>query len=181
MAEYKEIHGTKIRNYTTNPDNPLTGEGWYNDTDKVLKFSYPNVTTAGSWRTANSLGTARSYASGGGIYTAGIVFGGNLPPAGGNTETFNGTNWTEVNDLTTARYYGAGAGTSTAAIMIGGTPAAKDNTELWNGTNWTEVNNLNEGRQGNAAAGQGTTTASLTMGGEAPGNTANTESWNGTN
>jgi hypothetical protein len=51
MAEYKEIHGTKIRNYTTNPDNPITGEVWYNDTDNVLKFQYPAVTTAGSWRT----------------------------------------------------------------------------------------------------------------------------------
>ena len=45
MAEYKEIHGTKIRNYTTNPDNPITGEVWYNDTDNVLKFQHPNVTT----------------------------------------------------------------------------------------------------------------------------------------
>ena len=49
MAEYKEIHGTKIRNYTTNPDNPITGEVWYNDTDNVLKFQYANVTSAGSW------------------------------------------------------------------------------------------------------------------------------------
>ena len=45
MAEYKEIHGTKIRNYTTNPDNPIVGEVWYNDTDNVLKFQYPAVTT----------------------------------------------------------------------------------------------------------------------------------------
>ena len=49
MAEYKEIHGTKIRNYTTNPDNPIVGEVWYNDTDNVLKFQYPAVTTTGSW------------------------------------------------------------------------------------------------------------------------------------
>jgi hypothetical protein len=59
MAEYKEIHGTKIRNYTTNPDNPNTGEVWYNDTDNVLKFQYPNTTTAGSWRTGGNLNTAR--------------------------------------------------------------------------------------------------------------------------
>ena len=58
MAEYKEIHGTKIRNYTTNPDNPITGEVWYNETDKVLKFEFPAVTTSGSWRTGGTMNTA---------------------------------------------------------------------------------------------------------------------------
>ena len=52
MAEYKEIHGTKIRNYTTNPDNPITGEVWYNDTANTLKFQYLNVTTAGAFSSA---------------------------------------------------------------------------------------------------------------------------------
>ena len=60
MAEYKEIHGTKIRNYTTNPDNPIVGEVWYNDTDNVLKFQHPNTTTSGSWRTAGNMNTARN-------------------------------------------------------------------------------------------------------------------------
>ena len=63
MAEYKEVHGTKIRNYTTNPDNPITGEVWYNETDQVLKFQYPNVTTAGSWATTGSLNQARNQLS----------------------------------------------------------------------------------------------------------------------
>jgi hypothetical protein len=57
MAEYKEIHGTKIRNYTTNPDNPIQGEVWYNGTDNVLKFQYENVTSAGSWSAGNSMNT----------------------------------------------------------------------------------------------------------------------------
>ena len=73
MAEYKEIHGTKIRNYTTNPDNPITGEVWYNDTDNVLKFQYPNTTTAGSWSTGNSMNTARKEIAGAGIKTAALV------------------------------------------------------------------------------------------------------------
>ena len=60
MAEYKEIHGTKIRNYTTNPDNPIVGEVWYNDTDNVLKFQYPNVTTTGAWASGGNLNTGRS-------------------------------------------------------------------------------------------------------------------------
>jgi hypothetical protein len=37
MADYKTIKGTKIQNYTTDPDNPLTGQVWYNETDQVLK------------------------------------------------------------------------------------------------------------------------------------------------
>jgi hypothetical protein len=79
MAEYKEIHGTKIRNYTTNPDNPITGEVWYNDTDNVLKFEYPAVTTSGSWRTANSINTARQSGYGFGTYTSAIMIGGTPP------------------------------------------------------------------------------------------------------
>ena len=30
MADYKEVKGTKIRDYTTNPDNPIEGQVWYN-------------------------------------------------------------------------------------------------------------------------------------------------------
>ena len=39
MADYKTIHGTLVRDYTTNPDNPIEGQVWYNETDKVLKRS----------------------------------------------------------------------------------------------------------------------------------------------
>ena len=38
MATYLGTHGSKIQNYTTNPDNPNQGEVWYNETDNVLKF-----------------------------------------------------------------------------------------------------------------------------------------------
>ena len=40
MATYLGTHGSRIQNYTTDPDNPNTGEVWYNDTDNVLKFQY---------------------------------------------------------------------------------------------------------------------------------------------
>ena len=132
MATYKAEVGTAVTNYAGNNPSVVNGEVWYDSTNKDFKYQIPNVTSAGSWASVSSLNTARSYASGAGTTTAGIVFGGNLPPAGGNTETYNGSAWTEVNDLTTARYYGAGAGTSTAAIMIGASPSNKDVTELWN-------------------------------------------------
>ena len=93
MAEYKGIAGTKIRNYTTNPDNPITGEVWYNETANTLKFQYPNVTAAGSWRTGNSLNTARAGIGGAGIYTAALAFGGSISAV---NESYNGSSWTDL-------------------------------------------------------------------------------------
>ena len=57
MSTYKEIRGLKVRDYTTNPDNPIEGQLWYNTTDNVAKYQIPNVTSA--WRTGNSLNSAR--------------------------------------------------------------------------------------------------------------------------
>ena len=41
MATYLGTHGSRIQNYTTNPDNPNEGEVWYNElTDrKCIKVS----------------------------------------------------------------------------------------------------------------------------------------------
>lgn len=153
MAEYKEIHGTKIRNYTTNPDNPIQGEVWYNDTDNVLKFQYANVTTAGSWRTLQDMNTARARLAGVGTVPSMVVYGGFVPPNQALTESFNGTSWTEVNDLNLARgQLGAAGVSSTSALGFAGTVAppfnaVKTETEVWNGTNWTEVNDMNTGRR----------------------------------
>ena len=49
MATYLGTHGSRIQNYTTDPDNPNTGEVWYNETDNALKFQHPATTSAGSW------------------------------------------------------------------------------------------------------------------------------------
>ena len=38
MSTYKEIRGLKVRDYTTNPDNPIEGQLWYNTTDNVAKY-----------------------------------------------------------------------------------------------------------------------------------------------
>ena len=46
MATYLGTHGSRIQNYTTDPDNPNTGEVWYNDTANTLKFQYNTNTTA---------------------------------------------------------------------------------------------------------------------------------------
>ena len=119
MAEYRGTVGSKVRNYTTDPDNPIEGQVWYNTTDNVLKFQYPNLNSAGTWRTANNLNTARRDGAGAGIYTSALFFGGTNYV--GNTESYDGTSWTEVNDLNTGRVLLGGSGDSnTAAIAFGG-------------------------------------------------------------
>ena len=170
MAEYKEIHGTKIRNYTTNPDNPITGEVWYNDTDNVLKFQYENVSSAGSWATGGTMNTARRRLAGAGSYTAALAITGTAdPPLYANTELYGGVTWTEVNDVNTAREETAAGGkTSTSALLFGGNEPSRSNaTELWNGTNWTSVNDLGTARGENAGNGTDNTSC-LCFGGLEP-------------
>ena len=179
MAEYKGIVGTKIRNYTTNPDNPIEGEVWYNETDNVLKYQHPNTTTAGSWRTGGNLNTARQIGqSGAGTRDAALMAGGE--PFTGKTEEYNGASWTEVADLNTARRNNAtiGANTEAALSFAGGTPPNSNSAlnEQWDGSSWTEITDLNTA--GRARQGSGITTAALAFGGGSPAIT-NTETWNG--
>ena len=56
MTTFKEIQGRNIRSYTTNPDNPLEGQMWYNQTDLALK----GVVAVGAWSSGGPLNTARA-------------------------------------------------------------------------------------------------------------------------
>ena len=177
MATYKEVRGTKIRDYTTNPDNPIEGDVWYNKTDSVGKYEIPNVIT--SFRTITSLNTPRNSGAGDGTYTAGIVSFG--LPSTAKTETWNGSAWTEVNDGNTARYQldSSKSGSVTASIVFSGragTPRVT-NAETWNGTCWAEVNDFNTAR--NSLGGAGTSTSALGFGGDTGSKTNATEEWNG--
>ena len=106
MATYLGTHGSRIQNYTTDPDNPNTGEVWYNETSNALKFQHPNITTTGSWATAGTMNTARRRLAGAGAYTAALAITGTAdPPLYANTELFTGGAWTEVNDVNTCLLY----------------------------------------------------------------------------
>ena len=181
MADYKTIHGTTIKSYTTDPDNPIEGQVWYDKTNKVLQFQIPNLST-GAWRTGNSLGTARYYQGSAGLYTSGIVFGGESTGFEGKAEAYDGTNWTEVSDLSTARSSGKGAGaSSTSALMFGGNDGSNTGkTETWNGSSWTEVGDMNTARVYFGGFGHTNTNALAAAGYVAPNNVAICESWNGT-
>ncbi len=183
MATYKQNVGTTVVNYAGNYPGAVEGELWYDSSNYAWKYQYPNVTAAGTWRTGNSLNTARRGLGGtGASNSAALAFGGfeNNPPTRPTlTESYNGTNWTEVNDLNVGRNHLGSAGTYTSALAFGGENPVVGNTESWNGTNWTEVNDLNTARASLSGAGADNTSA-LGFGGT-PSGSAATESWNGTN
>ena len=178
MATYKEKVGTSVVNYAGNYPGAVEGELWYDSTNKDFKYLYPNVTSAGSWRTGNNINSAREITGGGlGTQTAGIIAGGN--PLTADTEAYDGTSWTEVNNLNTNRYNGVGFGLNSAGILATGynPPNNVASVESWNGTNWTEVNDVNNARRG--VAGGGTATSGLIASGTS--GLAYVETWNGTN
>src|SRR5210317_1938409 len=148
MAEYKGIFGTKIQNYTSDPDNPITGQVWYNESSQTMKFQYP--TTVSAWSTGGSLTTNRYQVGSNGPQTDALAYGGNLVPGeSAANELYNGTSWTELADLNTARRLSEGAGvSSTSALNFGGYngTAPTGLTESWNGSSWTEVNDMGTGR-----------------------------------
>jgi hypothetical protein len=101
---------------------------WFWNTN--CRFSYEWIRTSSSeqqnlgmelrWTTVASLNTGRAAGSSAGNQTAGIAFGGTVPPFSAATESWNGSSWTTVNSMNTARRYITGAGTQTAAIGAGG-------------------------------------------------------------
>jgi len=142
-----------------------------------------------AWTNTPTINTART-TRGSGTQTAGLIFGGNAPPADAKqtaTELWNGSTWTSnPTGLNTARGGVFSYGTQTASLAAGGSgsPAGlAAATESWNGSSWTTVpGTLNTARGGGGSAG--TQTAGLAFGGDPSGappeTSAATESWNGT-
>ena len=152
MATYKDIHGFKIQNVSSDPPASFVGQVWYNTTSGDLKTNLG--TPVGAWSTGGNMNTTTYERSAAGTQTATLAAGGS--PKLTVTELYNGTSWTEVNDLNTARRELAGGGASnTNALAIGGNvgPAATSAVEKWNGSNWTNVASLNTASRLNAAAG----------------------------
>ena len=183
MSTYKEIRGLKVRDYTTNPDNPIEGQLWYNTTDNVARYRIPNKTAA--WRTVASVNTARRDGAGAGAYNSALFSAGYASDYSTLNESWNGSAWTEEGDTNIARSLCDSVGTSSeSAILFAGfgpNPVGhRDETESWNGSTWTEVNDLNTRVYGVGRAG--TATAALSYAGNKPPNnrTGETQSWNGT-
>jgi len=179
MATYIGTHGSKVKNYTTDPDNPNVGQVWYNGTAKTIKVEAQ--TTVGAWSTGGNLNTGRDSLGGvGATKDAALAFGGGPPPAPGAkaiTESYNGTAWTEVADLNSQRALVTGAGTYTSAIAAGGDQYSGV-AESWNGSAWTSITNEPNGTNGYGSAGASNTNA-LFFGGAPQGSKALNRYWNG--
>ena len=179
MATYKEIHGVKVQHRSSDA-TVIEGDVWYNASTGKLKM----YTSAGSWATGGTLGTARYYVEGCGTQTAAIIQGGS-PGTIAVAETYDGSSWTEVADLNQAKRQVGSTGTQTAALCMGGQIAGNPdlgtvNVESWNGTSWTEIANLTAAQQ--AWSGTGTTTAAFGFGGgvSSPSSVSEiTQTWDG--
>ena len=60
MADYKDIHGTTVRNNDGVLTSAKTGELFYDSTNRNFSYRFPNVTSAGAWRTGNNLNVGRN-------------------------------------------------------------------------------------------------------------------------
>ena len=182
MASYIGTHGGKIQKFTTDPDNPIEGQVWYDSTANTIQ--YRATTYAAAWSTGGSLNLSRRNMAGLGTQTAAVVAGGNTTAITDKAESYNGSSWTATNDINTSREWAAAGGIQTAGLLFGGNdPPVANEAESFNGTSWTEVGDLNQARRELAGAGtSGTACLAFTGNASSPGASlsVNTEVWNGT-
>ena len=177
--------------WTTTPSalfqKTVEGQLYFNSTTNTFKETVTDFPGA-TWSSGGNMNTTRGSNSGFGASKDSALSGGGAetsspPPAGVNTEVYNGSTWTEVNNLTTGVQVAGNFGTVTAGIFASGSGAPGagiTNVQDWNGTSWTEIADVNNARR--QSKGGGTTTAALIAGGYAPASSGvvNTvESWNG--
>ena len=149
-----------------------------------------NVVTAGAWASGATYPLSLNQLGGSGTQTAGLCFGGNLPPGNPNgsnqTKEYDGSAWTAGGNLNQSKDTGSrsGVGTQTATMCINfrndgvATPSfpippanhnyrALENVEEYNGSSWTNGTNTPDGEV--EAGTCGTISAALRFGGN-PGN-----------
>jgi len=168
MADYNAIKGRLVQTLSSDPTLTSSYEGqvWYNSTEGVLK----GLVLLEAWSSSSPLGTARYSLGAAGTQSAGLAFGGALPPSPGFatqnlTEEYNGSGWSTGGTLGSARYYIGGCGSQTAGLAFGGNiPGRRNETEEYNGTSWSEQNNLSTARR--SMGSSGTQTAGLASGGD---------------
>ena len=122
MADYKDIHGTSVRNNDGVLTSAKTGELFYDSTNRNFSYKFPNVTSTGAWRTSGTTNTSRSGGASNGLATASLFIGGENPGTSflTITELWNGSHWTEVADLNVGTRQTKSAGTTTSALIAVG-------------------------------------------------------------
>ena len=179
MANLKEIRGTLVQTYSSDPANAVNGDIWYNSTSCTFKCFRTQFQI---WTAGGAMGTARYWLGGAGTNTAALAIGGltatNFCCA--STESYNGSAWTAGGAMATARAGLNGAGTNTAALAMSGSAAAGQVAcvESYNGSTWSAFSPMTFSRCG--LGGAGTRTAALAFGGRSStlGNVTCTEMFN---
>ena len=146
MATYDEIHGKRIKEFSSDPtlNSSYEGQVWYNSSEGNLK----SVVSAASWSAGPNVTTARINGSASGIQTAAVYAGGNAPPYSTATEEFDGTGFSNGGNMNDNRDPYSGFGTLTDTVTAGGYDGSnKAESETYNGTSWSEGNNLNTARR----------------------------------
>ena len=150
----------------------------------------------GSWTAGGSLSTARRWIGTAGTQTAGLAFGGQVPPSGHSTnvtEEYGGTSWTSGGSLNATRAVNAVGGginqdaSQTNALASGGYQSSGspktyfNETEAYDGTSWSAQPTMTTARgygtgggTGSAGIVVGAYTGSLTTAVEEFDNTVNT-------
>ena len=174
MSTYKQIAGTTVKAYTTNPSDPQEGEMWYNQTTLKLR----GVTALAAWSSTAPLIADRDKPGAAGIQTAILAIGGE--PGLSSVDEYNGSGWTSAPAINAGRDGMASGGTTSAAWKAGGNPPSTTTaTEEYDGSSWTTVpGTLNTGRY--IMGSCGTQTAGLCNGGYNTANVNNSEEYNGT-
>jgi len=181
MTTFRQISGQLVKSYTTNPDNPLEGQMWYNQTELKLK----GLTALEAWSAGSNMISIRGYGAGCGIQTSGLSFGGVEPPGATDTdktEEYNGSGWSTGGNMVTARRLlgGATAAPQTAALGFGGLTYAggvQSLTEEYDGSSWTAGGALSTARR--TVGGAGIQTAALAFGGYTTVDVTSTEEYDG--
>jgi len=141
MSTYKQIAGTTVKAYTTNPSDPQEGEMWYNQTTLKLR----GVTAVGAWSSGGILVTPAYLSAAFGSQTAAVAVGGTAPgPVFRNdTQEYNGTGWSSGTDYPANISNSGRGGTSTAGLVLGGnTPPYTTAANEYDGSTWTSTGAL---------------------------------------
>ena len=125
MADYKEIHGQKIKVLSSDPVTTSPGDIWYNSTDYQVK-GYYNETIPSAWSSGGNLITGRKCLGGSnqGTVNSFCVWGGNCSSSGycafSCTEVYNGSSWSTGPSMITAVRNSQNGGGTSSAFATGG-------------------------------------------------------------
>ena len=130
-----------------------------------------NIITAAAWASGPNINTARRGLNLGGVgsNTAGLVFGGAMPPGTLNaTEEYNGNSWTSTGNYPVSVQNVGSAGIQTAAVGFGGSPGSGNTATAadYDGSSWTAITSMPTATW--QPSGTGTASAALASGGTTP-------------